>query len=100
MQEIIFIIHIVAAVCLICLVLIQHGKGADVGAAFGSGASNTMFGSIGSVPFLIKVTTLIAAVFFTTSVTLGVMVAKQAKQETVKTHMPMVPLERAPQDDV
>ena len=39
MQEIIFIIHILAAICLVCLVLIQHGKGADVGAAFGSGAS-------------------------------------------------------------
>jgi len=97
MQEIIFIVHILAALCLVFLVLIQHGKGADVGAAFGSGASNTMFGSIGSVPFLIKVTTLIAAIFFATSVTLGVMVAKQAKQATVNTntHIPMAPFEDA-----
>ncbi|CAL7960001.1 preprotein translocase subunit SecG [Gammaproteobacteria bacterium] len=95
MQEIIFIIHILAALCLVFLVLIQHGKGADVGAAFGSGASNTMFGGIGSVPFLIKVTTLIAAIFFATSVTLGVIVAKQAKQATIKTHMPMTPFEDA-----
>jgi preprotein translocase subunit SecG len=94
MQEIVFIIHILAAVCLILLVLIQHGKGADMGAAFGSGASNTVFGSIGSVPFLIKVTTLIAAIFFATSVTLGVMVAKQAKQTKMDTSIPMMPLEQ------
>ena len=70
MQEIIFVIHILAALALICLVLVQHGKGADMGAAFGSGASNTIFGGIGSVPFLIKVTALIAAIFFTTSIAL------------------------------
>ena len=88
MQEIIFIIHILAAICLICLVLIQHGKGADMGAGFGTGASNTIFGSIGSVPFLIKITALIAAIFFATSITLGVMVAKQAKYATTtKTHI-------------
>ncbi len=90
MQEIIFIIHILAALCLIFLVLIQHGKGADVGAAFGSGASNTMFGSIGSVPFLIKVTTLVAAVFFVTSIMLGVIVAKHVKQA------PVAPFEQSP----
>lgn len=94
MQEIIFIIHIVAAVCLVYLVLIQHGKGADVGAAFGSGASNTMFGSIGSVPFLIKITTLIAAIFFTTSIMLGVMIAKQSKQAIVSTQVPAMPYEK------
>jgi len=102
MQEIVFIIHILAAACLILLVLIQHGKGADMGAAFGSGASNTMFGSIGSVPFLIKVTTLIAAIFFATSITLAVMIAKQAKQTTTNTHMPMVPFKQGqmPDDDI
>jgi preprotein translocase subunit SecG len=84
MQEIIFIIHVLAAVSLIGLVLMQHGKGADAGAAFGSGASNTMFGSIGSMPFLIKVTAGIAIIFFTTSITLGVMVANQAKQSASK----------------
>jgi preprotein translocase subunit SecG len=94
MQEIVFIIHISAAICLICLVLIQHGKGADMGAAFGSGASNTVFGSIGSVPFLIKITALIAAIFFTTSITLGVMVAKKAKQETINKHISTMPFKK------
>ena len=84
MQEIVFIIHILTSVCLICLVLMQHGKGADAGAAFGGGASNTVFGGIGSLPFLIKVTALVAAIFFTTSVTLQVMVANKAKNDTIQ----------------
>ena len=83
MQEIVFVIHILAAACLISLVLVQHGKGSDVGAAFGSGASNTIFGSAGNIPFLIKVTALIAAIFFATSIILGVMVAKQFKNQVV-----------------
>lgn len=79
MQQILFLIHILAAVGLIALVLMQHGKGADAGAAFGSGASQTMFGSIGSMPFLIKVTALFAAVFFASSLALGYVTAKQVK---------------------
>lgn len=93
MQEIIFIIHIVAAVCIVILVLIQHGKGADVGAAFGSGASNTMFGSSGSKSFLFKITTLIAAIFFITSLTLGVIISRQAKQTIVQTQIPAIPIQ-------
>lgn len=80
MQEIVFIVHILAVISLICLVLMQHGKGADMGASFGGGASNTMFGSAGSISFFTKITALIALIFFITSITLGVMVAKQAKQ--------------------
>lgn len=80
MQEIIFIVHIIAVISLICLVLLQRGKGADMGASFGSGASNTMFGSTGSMSFFTKITAFIAVTFFITSIALGVMVAKQAKQ--------------------
>lgn len=76
MRVLISVIHILAAFLLIGLVLIQHGKGAEAGAAFGSGASNTMFGSIGSVPFLLKLTTFIAAIFFATSIMLGIMLGK------------------------
>jgi preprotein translocase subunit SecG len=97
MQELVLIIHILAATCLVCLVLIQHGKGADMGAGFGSGASGTMFGSSGSIPFLIKVTTLIAVIFFVTSVLLGVMVAKQTKlsyEQQIPT-VPVMPSETA-----
>lgn len=81
MQSIIFIIHILAAVSLIALVLLQHGKGADAGAAFGSGASQTMFGSTGSLPFLTKITAIIAAVFFISSLSLGYFNARQSKQQ-------------------
>ncbi len=80
MQQLILILHVLIAIVLIVLVLVQHGKGADAGAAFGSGASNTMFGSAGSTPFLVKITALLAAVFFTTSMTLTFIAAKQMKQ--------------------
>lgn len=83
MQELVFIVHILAAIFLIALVLMQHGKGADMGAAFGGGSSQTVFGSIGSVPFLTKVTAIIAALFCATSIGLGHFIAKQAKQESV-----------------
>jgi|GEM_PF-1871427 len=81
MHEIIFVLHILAAVCLIALILVQHGKGADMGAAFGSGASQTVFGSIGSMPFLAKLTTVIAVIFCITSLALGYFIARQSKQE-------------------
>ena len=89
MQEFIFVIHIFAVVGLIFLVLMQHGKGADMGAAFGSGSSNTVFGSTGSLSFFTKLTAFVALVFFITSITLGVMVAKQAKQQTSSTVIPI-----------
>ncbi len=79
MQQIILIIHVLASISLIALVLLQHGKGADVGAAFGSGASNTMFGSAGSTPFLVKVTGALAAVFFITSLGLTYLVSSHVK---------------------
>jgi preprotein translocase subunit SecG len=81
MQPIIFIIHVIAAMSLIALILLQHGKGADAGAAFGSGASQTMFGSVGSIPFLTKITAIVAAVFFASSLMLGYFTAKQARQQ-------------------
>ncbi len=80
MQQIILLIHVVVALFLIVLVLIQHGKGADIGAAFGSGASQTIFGSQGTGSFLLKVTCGLAAIFFATSLTLNYLGAEQAKQ--------------------
>ncbi len=73
MQSLILVLHVIFALCLIGLVLMQHGKGADAGASFGSGASNTMFGSQGSTPFLVKVTGVFAALFISTSLCLGYM---------------------------
>lgn len=64
MEQILIFLLVLIAIALVALVLIQHGKGADVGAAFGSGASNTMFGSQGSTSFLFKLTFGLAIVFF------------------------------------
>ncbi len=67
MQSIALVIHVILAVAVIGLVLMQHGKGADAGAAFGSGASATVFGAGGSASFLTRATTLLATLFFLTS---------------------------------
>jgi len=71
MDTILIIIHVAIAVSLIGLVLIQQGKGADMGAAFGSGASQTVFGAQGSGTFLTRSTAVLATVFFLTSLTLA-----------------------------
>ncbi|MDR3442194.1 MAG: preprotein translocase subunit SecG [Legionella sp.] len=77
MYQLILMIHMVVAVVLIGLVLIQHGKGADIGAAFGSGASNTLFGSQGTGNFLFKLTGGLAMTFFVTSLLLSYLVSVQ-----------------------
>jgi len=64
-------VHVLVAAFMIGLILIQHGKGADAGAAFGSGASGTVFGSKGSSSFLTRTTAILAAAFFVTSLTLA-----------------------------
>lgn len=80
MQFIILLLHVLTCVSIIALVLVQHGKGADIGAAFGAGASQTVFGSSGSGSFLMKLTGGLAAIFFMTSLSLGFLVSKQQKQ--------------------
>ena len=67
LEILILAVHVIAAAGLIGLVLIQHGKGADMGAAFGSGASGSLFGASGSANFLSRTTAILAAVFFLTS---------------------------------
>src|SRR5688500_16736581 len=83
MQQLLLIFHVLIALSLIALVMLQRGKGADAGAAFGSGAANTMFGSQGSTPFLVKFTAILAALFFATSLGLGYLVSHQAKVDVV-----------------
>lgn len=80
MQQLLLIIHVLVAVALVVLVLVQHGRGADMGATFGSGASNTMFGSQGSLPFLVKITGGLAVIFFITCLSLNYLVTQQIKQ--------------------
>ena len=77
MQSIALVIHVALSIAVIGLVLIQHGKGADAGAAFGSGASSTVFGSKGSASFLTRITTILAGCFFATSIALFYMAANR-----------------------
>ena len=71
LHTIILTVHIIAGLSVIGFVLLQHGKGADMGAAFGSGASGSLFGATGSANFLSRVTAVLAAVFFLTSLGLS-----------------------------
>lgn len=78
LQTLVMFVHVIAVIALIALVLIQHGKGADAGAAFGGGASQTVFGSQGSTGFLTKMTAALALVFFVTSFALAIFAKNQA----------------------
>ncbi|RZU98872.1 preprotein translocase subunit SecG [Spiribacter vilamensis] len=73
MYTIVLAIHLGLALVLVGVVLLQHGKGADAGAAFGSGASNTVFGARGSASFLGRLTGVLGVGFFATSLTLAIM---------------------------
>lgn len=73
MYQVIIIGHVLVGLGVIGLILIQHGKGADAGAAFGSGSSGTVFGAQGSASFLSRTTAVLAAVFFSTSLGLAIL---------------------------
>ena len=105
MKDILLVIHVLTAVGIIVLVLLQQGKGADMGAAFGGGgsASQTMFGARGSANFLSRSTAILAAIFFATSLGLAVVYSQHSADrgrsitEQV-TPVPAAPQAPAPQD--
>jgi preprotein translocase subunit SecG len=74
--NLVIVVQVLSAVAIIGLVLLQHGKGADMGAAFGSGASGSLFGASGSSNFLSKSTALAAAIFFGATLGLSVLASK------------------------
>ena len=78
MSIIVISLHIIVCIALILIVLLQTGKGADMGAAFGGGSSQTLFGSTGASTFLSKATTAAAVVFMLTSLTLAYMSGNQS----------------------
>ncbi|MFN3594928.1 MAG: preprotein translocase subunit SecG [Thiobacillaceae bacterium] len=82
MELIVWILHVLAAIGIIALVLLQHGKGANMGAAFGSGASGSLFGATGSANFLSRTTAVLATLFFLTS--LGLTYFSAQKVESAK----------------
>ena len=77
MQSLALVVHVALAIGVIGLELIQHGKGADAAAAFGSGASSTVFGARGSASFLTRLTTVMAGLFFLTSMVLFYLAAQR-----------------------
>ena len=111
MKEAILIVHVFAALGLIGLVLLQQGRGADMGAAFGSGASQTLFGARGAASFMSRITKLFAVVFFCTSLLLTYWYTRMSTpksvteldalhQPTPATPAPRAPLSLPPADQL
>lgn len=82
MEIIVWAAHVLLAVVLVILVLLQHGKGADMGAAFGSGSAGSLFGASGSASFLSRATGFVAALFFATSMSLTYLSVNQTESST------------------
>lgn len=78
LQTVVIVVHLLVALGVVVLVLLQQGKGADAGASFGSGASATVFGSQGSTTFLSRFTAILAGVFFVTSLGLAFFARQQS----------------------
>lgn len=89
MESIIVIVHMIVAIAIVGLVLLQQGKGADAGAAFGSGSSQTVFGSAGSGNFLTRSTSIAATIFFITSLSLAIIARQNTGLGAVES-MPIV----------
>ena len=83
METVVWIIHVLAALSVVGLVLMQHGKGADMGAAFGTGSAGSLFGSSGSANFLSRSTAVAATLFFITSLALTYIYSHPAQQQGV-----------------
>lgn len=98
MYQLALIIHIIVSAALIALVLLQQGKGAEAGAAFGSGASTTMFGSRGTGNFLTRTTAILATIFFITCLSLGYIASFEAKKLTAPMVAPTPQPVTAPQE--
>lgn len=83
METLVWYLHIIAAAVMIILIMLQQGKGADMGAAFGSGASGSVFGASGSANFLSRMTAMAATVFFITSLSLAYFSGDQIEIDSV-----------------
>ena len=101
-QTLLLIIQVIAAIGLIALVLIQQGKGAEAGASFGSGASQTVFGSTGSGNFLTRTTAIFATIFFLSSLGLAYFSKHTARDEVLFSSKPAATqkVEKAPVGDL
>ena len=94
--SILLVVQVLLSISLIVLILMQHGKGADAGAAFGSGASATVFGSKGSGNFMTRATTIIAILFFVVCLSLAYLSSKRATPDSVTGSVTAQEVETAP----
>ncbi len=88
METLVLVLHVLTALAICGLVLLQHGKGADVGAAFGGGASGSIFGATGSANFLSRATAILAAVFFLSSMGLTYFSGRKTENKGVMATQP------------
>ena len=88
MEIVVLVLHVLTALAICGLVLLQHGKGADVGAAFGGGASGSIFGATGSANFLSRATAILAAVFFLSSMGLTYFSSRKTEHKGVMATQP------------
>ncbi|NOY67102.1 MAG: preprotein translocase subunit SecG [Gammaproteobacteria bacterium] len=106
MQSFLLVVQVLISISLIALILIQHGKGADAGAAFGSGASSTVFGASGSASFLSRATAVLATLFFAVALSLTILAHRQTSEDNLvdKYKMPessaVAPSKETPKSDV
>lgn len=96
MGTVLIVIHFIVCIALIMIVLLQTGKGADMGAAFGGGSSQTLFGSSGASTFLTKATTCAAVVFMLTSLTLAYRASNRASESIIRDTKPPMEQQVAP----
>lgn len=96
MEIAILVLHVIAALAIIGLVLLQHGKGADMGAAFGSGSAGSVFGSSGSANFLSRTTAIVATIFFVTSIGLTIVSSKKTTDKGIMTQPVELPAQSLP----
>jgi preprotein translocase subunit SecG len=94
METFVLTLHVLIAIAMTGFILLQQGKGAEMGASFGAGSSQTVFGSAGSAGFLTKATAVLALVFFVTSISLAIFARKQV--DSVAVPFVPVPAEKAP----
>lgn len=97
MHTVLLVLFVINAITLVAFVLLQQGKGADAGAAFGSGASATVFGARGSANFLSRTTAVLAALFFVLAMTLAWQSQTPQAPESIAERMPMTRYDAQPQ---
>ena len=102
-ESFLLILHVIVAIGICALVLLQHGKGADMGAAFGSGSSGSLFGSAGSANFLSRSTAVLATIFFASSLGLTYLGSTRStpvgvEKSIMDTQVPQVPQAPKPGD--